>query len=82
MGLAKNNKLIEQYKTMYKKIQQITPEVYAAIALALHRKNKWGYKRINELFEESQKIWQESVNEDKDMVQMCMDETGIELRNK
>ena len=80
--MAKNNKLIEQYKTMYKKIQQITPEVYAAIALALHRKNKWGYKRINELFEESQKIWQESVNEDKDMVQMCMDETGIELKNK
>ena len=80
--MAKNNKLIEQYKTMYKKIQQITPEVYAAIALALHRKNKWGYKRINELFEESQKIWQESVNEDKDMVQMCLDETGIELRNK
>lgn len=80
--MAKNNKLIEQYKTMYKKIQQITPEVYAAIALALHRKNKWGYKRINELFEESQKIWQESVNEDKDMVQICLDETGIELRNK
>lgn len=80
--MAKNNKLIEQYKTMYKKIQQITPEVYAAIALALHRKNKWGYKRINELFEESQKIWQESVNEDKDMVQMCLDETGIELKNK
>lgn len=80
--MAKNNKLIEQYKTMYKKIQQITPEVYAAIALALHRNNKWGYKRINELFEESQKIWQESVNEDKDMVQICLDETGIELRNK
>ena len=80
--MAKNNILIEQYKTMYKKIQQITPEVYAGIALALHRKYGWGYKRINDLFSESQTIWNECVNSNINMVEMCERETGIELRKE
>lgn len=80
--MAKNNILIEQYKTMYKKIQQITPEVYAGIALALHRKHGWGYKRINDLFSESQTIWNECVNSNINMVEMCERETGIELRKE
>ena len=80
--MAKNNILIEQYKTMYKKIQQITPEVYAGIALALHRKYGWGYKRINDLFSESQTIWNECVNSGINMVEMCEEETGIEIRNE
>lgn len=80
--MAKNNILIEQYKTMYKKIQQITPEVYAGIALALHRKYGWGYKRINDLFSESQTIWNECVNSGINMVEMCEEETGIEIRKE
>ena len=40
--MAKNNKLVNQYKEMYKKINQITPKVYAALALALHREYGWG----------------------------------------
>ena len=80
--MAKNNILIEQYKTMYKKIQQITPEVYAGIALALHRKCGWGYKRINDLFSESQTIWNECVNSGINMVEMCEEETGIEVRKE
>lgn len=80
--MAKNNILIEQYKTMYKKIQQITPEVYAGIALALHRKYGWGYKRINDLFSESQTIWNECVNSCINMVEMCEEETGIEVRKE
>ena len=80
--MGKNNILIEQYKTMYKKIQQITPEVYAGIALALHRKYGWGYKRINDLFLESQNIWNECVNSSINMVEMCEEETGIEVRKE
>ena len=80
--MAKNNILIEQYKTMYKKIQQITPEVYAGIALALHRKYGWGYRRINDLFLESQNIWNECVNSGINMVEMCEEETGIEVRKE
>ena len=65
---------------MYQKIQQITPQVYAGIALALHRKCGWGYKRINDLFGESQEIWEECVHKNIDMVKMCEDETGIDVQ--
>lgn len=80
--MAKNNRLINQYKAMYKQIQNITPEVYAGIALALHRKYKWGYKRINDLFAESQEIWNECIQSDVNMVQMCERETGIDVQRK
>ena len=80
--MGKNNNLINKYKMLYKKIEQITPEVYAGIALALHRKCGWGYKRINDLFEESQIIWNECINSDINMVEMCEKETGIELKKE
>ena len=80
--MGKNNYLINKYKMLYKKIEQITPEVYAGIALALHRKCGWGYKRINDLFVESQTIWDECINSDINMVEMCEKETGIELRKE
>ena len=80
--MGKNNNLINKYKMLYKKIDQITPEVYAGIALALHRKCGWGYKRINDLFSESQIIWNECINSDINMVEMCEKETGIELRKE
>lgn len=75
--------LIQQAKTeakMRKQIKQITPCVYAGIALALHRKCGWGFKRINDLFVESQIIWDECVNSDLNMIQMCEEETGIEVK--
>ena len=80
--MGKNNNLINKYKMLYKKIEQITPEVYAGIALALHRKCGWGYKRINDLFSESQIIWNECINSDINMLEMCEKETGIELRKE
>ena len=80
--MGKNNNLINKYKMLYKKIEQITPEVYAGIALTLHRKYGWGYKRINDLFEGSQIIWNECINSDINMLEMCEKETGIELRKE
>lgn len=80
--MAKNNRLINQYKHMYQKIQQITPEVYAGIALALHREHGWGYKRINDLFNASQDIWNECVQSELNMIQMCYEETGIDIARK
>lgn len=83
--MAKNKMLIEQLKLqakMKEQIKQITPEIYAGIALALHRKYKWGYKRINALFMESQLIWDECVISNVNMVQMCENETGIEIQGR
>ena len=80
--MAKNNKLVNQYKEMYKQITQITPKVYAALALALHREYGWGYTRINRAFATSQDIWDESNERDIDMIKMCEEETGITLMDK
>lgn len=32
-----NKRLVNQYKAMYQQINQITPQVYAALSLALNR---------------------------------------------
>ena len=80
--MAKNNKQVNQYKEMYKQINQITPEVYAALALALHREYGWGYIRIAKVFAASQDIWDESNERDIDMIKMCEEETGITLMYK
>lgn len=80
--MGKNNSLINRYKLMYQKIQQITPEVYSAIAISLHRKYGWGYKRINDLFCESQKVWDDCIKSDMNMVEMCLEETGIDVQRR
>ena len=80
--MAKNNKLINQYKEMYKQINQITPKVYAALAIALHREYGWGYTRILRTFTASQDIWDESNERGIDMIKMCEEETGITLTDK
>ena len=80
--MAKNNKLVNQYKEMYKQINQITPKVYAALAIALHREYGWGYTRILRTFTASQDIWDESNARDVDMIKMCEEETGITLMDK
>lgn len=80
--MAKNKFLIEQMKRVQKNINNITPEVYAGIALALHRKHGWGLKRINRLFNESQEIWTECVQNGINMTEMCLNETGIDIKGK
>lgn len=80
--MAKNNFLIEQMKRVQKVINNTTPEVYAGVALALHRKCGWGYKRINDLFNESQEIWAECNQSDINMIDMCLNETGIDVQRK
>lgn len=80
--MAKNNDLINRYKTLYRKIEQITPQVYACLALALHRRHGWGFKRINDIFIDSQEIWEECLSKNINMIQMCEEETGIDVQNR
>ena len=75
----KNNVLIANMKRVQKTIDSILPCVYAGIALSLHRKHGWGFKRIDALFKESQDIWTEAVENDVNMSQLCLDETGIDV---
>lgn len=74
-------RLQEQNEALQKQITTITPQVYASIALALHRKFGWGFVRINRAFLSSQYIWAECNERDEPMIKMCFDETGIELHS-
>jgi hypothetical protein len=80
--VAKNKAFIEQMKRLHTATHNITPEVYAGIALALHRKHGWGYKRINDLFMMSEELWRECNEKGINMRLMCEEETGIELRGR
>lgn len=80
--MSKNNDLINRYKLLSQRVTSITPWVYAGVALALHRKCGWGYQRINDLFTLSEEIWRECNEKGINMVDMCEEETGIELRSK
>ena len=70
------NKLLAK---MERQCREITPSVYSAIALALHRRYGWGFKRISDLFAESQEIWNECIQSDVNMIEMCERETGINV---
>ena len=85
--MAKNNALINMYRDLQKRnkelqreILKVTPEVYAGIALALHRESGWGFTRINRLFTSSQYIWDECNEKGIDMSKLCLDETGVDVR--
>ena len=45
----KNNALINHYKRLEKQIANITPQVYAGIALALSRKYGWENRSMKSL---------------------------------
>ncbi len=79
--MAGNKQYIRMVKEFRRRVEHIVPQCYACIALALHREFGWGFTRINRLFVSSQEIWNESIERDIDMVQMCLDETGIECRS-
>lgn len=76
----KNNLLIANMKRVQREIDNTLPYIYAGIALSLHRKHGWGYKRINDLFNESEKIWYESIDKHINMTTLCLEETGIDVR--
>lgn len=42
--MAKNKALIDQYKYVYKQTHQITPAIYASMAMALHRIYGFGFE--------------------------------------
>lgn len=79
--MAKNNYLINLHRELKRRIEHTVPLCYACIALALHREYGWGFTRINRLFVASQDIWGESLDRGIDMVEVCLEETGIECRS-
>lgn len=89
--MGKNNKLLNQMNALARKhrdenvnkaANDMVPQIYAAIALALYREFGFGYVRINRAFMASQEIWTSFTGRADEMIQMCAEETGILLMNK
>lgn len=74
-----NKQLNKLLAKMERQCREITPSVYAAIALALWRKRGWRFQRISDLFADSQEIWNECIQSDINMIEMCKQETGIDV---
>lgn len=78
--LSNKDRQKQMREELQRQIVDITPLVYASLALALNRHWGFGYKRINRLFVQSQEIWDELDNES--MIELCERETGIKLMGK
>ena len=64
------------------KIDRDVPDVYASIALALIRRSNMTADDVEVVFAESQSIWNESIQSGIDVPEMCMAETGIDVRRE
>lgn len=92
--MSKNDKLINNLKEIARRnreqhikeaSERDTPQIYAAIAIALYRLldvagEDEKVSAINAIFAESQSVWMECVSSNKDVCQMCIDETGIDVQ--
>lgn len=86
--MGKNNRLInsinaiakrKQYKNVEKASDQMVPQIYAAMALALYRTCGFDYEQINSVSVESQHIWEEFAGAGDEMIELCEKETGISV---
>ena len=86
--MGKNNRLINQLNAIASRNRQLhveeasekmVPQIYAAIAIALHRSEKFGYERINRVFLESQRIWQDFSGNAEGMIELCEKETDVRI---
>lgn len=86
--MGKNNSLInsinaiarrKQQENVGKAADQMVPQIYAAMALALYRTFGFDYEQINAVFLESQHIWEDFVGVSDEMIELCEKETGISV---
>ena len=61
-------------------VKNLVPGVYASLAIALHRNWGWGFKRINRLFSQSQRIWEDLETDN--IIELCEKETNILLKGE
>lgn len=60
---------------------QVTPNIYAAFAICLHKKG-WTYDQISNLFAETQFEWGMNLDQGINMVERCFNITGIDVMQK
>lgn len=79
MAKNKNYGLLNMLKENRKRVDHLTAQIYSAFAIELHR-GGMSEELINTVFANTNEIWTESLNQGIDIVEMCYEETGIEIR--
>lgn len=86
--MAKNNKLINQMRALgishelemrHRIAKELTPEFYAAMALALNECFGFGIDRTVRAFEKTREIWENHEGRGKELIKECYIVTGIKL---
>lgn len=80
--MAKNNQVIELAKAkarLEKEIKLVVPEVYACFCKALYDRG-WNPEDIEDLFCDTQRLWNENLDMMDNMIDWCLETTGIECR--
>lgn len=81
--MPKNDKLINQLKEVarrnrenirFEESMDITPKIFASVAIALHEEYGFGNKRINHVVQVAQDVW---ANEKDGVIDKCEEVTGI-----
>lgn len=89
--MGKNNKLINQLNAIASRNRQLhveeasdkmVPQIYAAMAIALHRTYGFGYERINRVFLKTQHIWEDFSGNIEEMIELCEKETGVRIEGR
>jgi hypothetical protein len=75
-----NRTKIEQLKRLQQEIKNVTPAVYAAVAIGLVEEYDWNPEMVSELFEYTQSLWSECTKKDISMREWCLELTGIDMQ--
>lgn len=63
-----------------RKINNVTPSVYSAIAIGLVEEFGWTAEQVNDLFVYTQGLWASCAEKNISMREWCLELTGIEVQ--
>lgn len=75
-----NRTKIEQLKRLQQEIKNVTPAVYAAVAIGLVEEYNWEPEEVNNLFTYTQSLWAECAKKNISMRQWCLELTNLDIQ--
>ena len=60
-------------------INELTPKIYSAFAVSLHRNYGFGFTRILRALADTQMLWMDDISGGESIMDVCQRETGINM---
>ena len=77
----KNNRgKVDMLRRLQQEINNVTPNVYSAIAIGLVEEYNFTAEDVNNLFVYTQSLWAECAKKNISMREWCLELTGIEVQ--